>query len=290
MDYKEKQIRFLGFEFERKKFFNFVMMYVAVIAVFVLLDAFLYDVSWYGVIISSGFLVATILAGELMPKRNIDTDFVYFAVLIILPFSIIGARIAYVINYTDVYTTFYSIIAVWNGGLSIYGGVVGGTLGLLVACLIKKVKFVDSMDCIAPVLILAQAIGRWGNFVNQEVYGKEIVNKAFQWFPVAVKVNDVYYMATFFYESILNLAGFMLLVYLFRKLNIKGLVVSCYLIFYGFVRLVLESLRVEEFIMMIPGTKIQWSSMFSCFYILIGAVALTVSIIMHKKHSLRIEE
>ena len=91
---------------------------------------------------------------------------------------------------------------VWEGGMAIYGGIIGGVIGLVICALIKKKNIVSCMDMAAPCLIIAQAIGRWGNFINKEVYGFQVTSKAWQWFPFAVEVGGKYYLATFFYESI----------------------------------------------------------------------------------------
>ena len=179
------------------------------------------------------------------------------------------------------------MIAVWNGGIAIYGGIIGGIIGIVICCLIKKKSIISVLDIAAPCLIIAQSIGRWGNFVNQEVFGYEVTNKAMQWFPFAVHITkggqDAWHLATFFYESILTCAGFFLLVIILRKVNIKGIVTCAYLVYYGAVRFVLEGLRVNDYILCIPGTNLAVSRMVSLVIIVVGLAWMTCLLIKNRK-------
>ncbi len=272
---------FLGFKINTKKFLITVGVFSALVLILVLIDLLLFRISWYGFLMGCAFIIAVVVSAELMPCRGLKKDLPYDLIWWIFPLAIIGARIAYVINYPEQYITFYDIIAVWEGGLSIYGGVIGGTLGLIICCLIKKVNPIPAMDCVAPVLILGQAIGRWGNFFNAEVYGHEITNPAMQWFPMGVKINGVWHLATFFYESVLDLLGFLLLLLLVRKTKQKGLVATSYLTFYGFIRFFLEGLRDQQFIMVIPGTDIAWSKLVSIITFALGIIGLITCLIIY---------
>lgn len=272
-----------GFKINTRKFMLTLGIAALVLIVLLVLNAYVVKISWYGVIIGTGFLVALWLATKLAPYRDINTDFPYDLILWIFPFSIVGARTYYVLNALDEFDTFGEMIAVWNGGMAIYGGIIGGLIGLIICCLIKKKNIVDTMDLACPCLIIAQSIGRWGNFVNQEVYGFEVTNKAWQWFPFAVKVDGSWYLATFFYESILNLGGFFLLTHLLRKYRDRGLVASAYLLFYGVVRLFLEGLRVDEYILKIPHTNLAVSQVVSAAIIIVGAVWMTAILIRRRK-------
>lgn len=271
---------FLGFKINTKKFLITVGVFAALVLILVLIDLLLFRISWYGFLMGCAFIIAVVVSAELMPCRGLKKDLPYDLIWWIFPLAIIGARIAYVINYPEQYKTFLDIIAVWEGGLSIYGGVIGGGIGLVICCLIKKVNPISAMDCVVPVLILGQAIGRWGNFFNAEVYGHEITNAALQWFPFGVKINGVWHLATFFYESVLDLAGFFILLLLVRKTKQKGLVVSSYLTYYGFIRFFLEDLRDASFIMIIPGTDIAWSKLVSIIMFGIGIICLITCIIL----------
>lgn len=143
------------------------------------------------------------------------------------------------------------------------------------------------MDVAAPVLILGQAIGRWGNFANQEVYGFEVTNSAFQWFPFSVFIesSQTWHLATFFYESVINLVGFFVLVKLLRKTEKPGSVTFSYLIWYGVVRLILESLRVQQFVLYIPGTTLMFSSVASMVFIAVGIAGLVLIKLIERKNN-----
>lgn len=276
----KEYFNFLGFKINTKKFLISLAIFAGVVLVLVLCDLLLFRVSWYGFLIGCAFLLAVIIACELMPERNLKKDLPYDLIWWIFPLSIIGARFAFVINNIELYNSFWEMCAVWEGGLSIWGGVMGGALGLVICCLIKKVNPLSAMDVAAPVLILGQAIGRWGNFANVEVYGWEITNDALKWFPFGVNVNGTWHLANFFYESLLDLIGFFVLLFLLRKTKQKGLVASSYLMYYGFIRFFLEDLRDPEFIMIIPGTDIAWSKLISGIMFLIGLIALITILVV----------
>lgn len=279
----KKEFNVFGFKFRVDKLLITLSIALGLFLILLLVDMYITDVSWYGVIIGTGFVVALWVAVQLSSFRNIEKDFPFDLILWIFPFAIVFARIYYVLCSLDEFSNFWDVFKIWEGGIAIYGGIIGGLIGLIICCLIKKKSIVACMDLASPCLILAQAIGRWGNFVNKEVYGFEVTNKAWQWFPFAVEVNGSYYLATFFYESILNVGGFFLLTYLIRKCNIKGIVASTYLIFYGIVRYFLEGLRIPQYILYIPGTKFPVSQAVSLAIILVGVVWLCYLLISHRK-------
>lgn len=275
----DKNINIFGFKFKLKNFLLTVIIALFVLLVLILLDTFeVMDVSWYGVIIGTGFLIALVMATQLCENRGLNRDFPYDLILWVFPLSLVGARIYYVLCSLDEFSNFWEMCAIWNGGMAIYGGIIGGLIGLVICCLIHKKDIVATMDVVAPCLIFAQAIGRWGNFVNQEVYGFEVTNKALQWFPICVHITkngmDSWHLATFFYESFLNVLGCIGLVILLRKVKLKGIVASSYLIFYGIVRFFLEGLRVEGYILFIPGTHFPVSQAVSLAIIVIGVAWL----------------
>jgi len=159
--------------------------------------------------------------------------------------------------------------------MSIYGGIIGGAVGVLVFCLIHKKNFLDVADVAVVSLILGQAIGRWGNFFNQEVYGRIITDPSWQWFPFGVLLdNGEWHYALFFYEFLLNLAIFVLLLYILKKVKTKGYVMSAYLVAYGTIRFILEPLRVETYNLMLFGLKL--SSLISIIAIIAGIVSFVL--------------
>lgn len=286
-NYGDKIVSIFGFKFKLKNMLLTLIISCTVAIALVLLDLYVLDISWYGVIIGSAFLVALMCAIQLCECRGIPSDFPYDLILWIFPLSIIFARAYYVICSPEEFSNFGEMIAVWNGGIAIYGGIIGGIIGIVICCLIKKKSIISTLDIAAPCLIIAQSIGRWGNFVNQEVYGMEVTNKAMQWFPFAVHITEngqnYWHLATFFYESILNLIGFFVLVTILRKSKIKGIVTSSYLVFYGVVRFLLEGLRESEYILNIPGTGLAVSKVVSLAIIVVGIAWLTYLLIKNRK-------
>lgn len=282
-DYDNKSFNFLKFDVDVKYFKIVTIIASAFLAILFILDTYLISVSWYGVIIGTGFMLAIALFIGLAPKRDIKGDLVFDLILFIFPFSIVGARLYYVLFTLDRFNwTFTEILAVWNGGLAIYGGIIGGVIGLVICCLIKKQNILKVMDLAAPGLILGQAIGRWGNFVNQEAYGPLVTNDAFKWFPFAVYIErkSGWYMATFFYESALSFITFFILLYVVRKYKTPGVNVACYFILYGLERVFIEGLRTDS--LYLGNTGIRVSQLLSGILILAGVIWLTVLIIKNR--------
>ena len=242
-----------------------------------------FTIYYYAIIIVFGIICAAVVAGILFKHRNLPADWILDLLLCVLPLGIIGARTFFCL--TDPSTS----IADWftkfrDGGLSIIGGVIGGTLGVVLFCLIHKLNFLRVADCVVPGVILAQAIGRWGNFANQEVYGPEITNPALQWFPMGVFIDDVqeWHYAFFFYESVLNLLIFIGLFLLMWKFTKKphGLALSGYLFGYGVVRSIMEPLRDSQFIL---GSSLPISQVFALCMTIGGAVLFVAILLVNKK-------
>lgn len=248
------------------------------------LGEFTKPIYWYGVIIAAALLVGILLAMHNAKYRKFNSDVVLDLVLVTVPFAIIGARLYYVAFMWDQYfrgevwyRTLLNIVAVWEGGLAIYGAVIGGLIGILIYSRWRKVSFTGLCDILAPSLILGQAIGRWGNFVNQEAYGYEISNPAFHFFPASVYIEarGAYFMATFFYESLWNLLVFIVLyLYLHRKKDARpGNVFLMYLALYGLGRVFIEPMRTDS--LYIPGTNLRVSQVLSAILI-VGSVAALI--------------
>lgn len=241
-------------------------------------------VKWYGIIIATGVLVAVLIACYNAKLKGYSKDFPYELLLWCFPLAIIGARVYYIIFSGQSYT-FAEAIAIWNGGMAIYGGIIGGLIGLILYSVIKNKNLLQITDIVAPSLIIAQAIGRWGNFANQEVYGQVVTDSAQQWFPFAVYIESLgeWHYAMFFYESMLCLIGFILLMFLFKKTKSCGIVTATYLIFYGIERFILEGMRQESEILFISGTKIPVSQVVSVGFVIAGIVNLVVMQILARK-------
>ncbi len=243
-----------------------------------------FEIKFYGIIIAMAMLIAIFLVQYLAKKRGINPDDIIILAIIVIPLSILGARLYYCIfsdtNYT--FTTFWQIR---NGGLAIYGGIIGGIVGILGYCAFKRdLKLIIRLfDIIVPALILAQAIGRWGNFFNQEAYGTLVTNPKWQWFPFAVKIDTYtgfeWHLATFFYESLWNLIGFGLLMLVFNKTNQLGTTTGFYLAYYGLGRMWIEGLRTDS-LYLGPLRVSQWLSM---ILVVIGLSILVYNYIVKQK-------
>ena len=236
------------------------------------------SIAWYGVIICLAMVLACVVALHNAVKKEgflLDSFLDYF--IFAIPIGVVGARAMYVLSRLDVYDSFSEMIAVWNGGLAIWGGVIAGAITILVAAKIKKHNALKVLDAIVPGLLLAQAIGRWGNFVNGEAYG-EPMKKALFW---GMKLgNGPLVHPTFLYESILTFTGFllaMLLVYRFKKLN--GQVFCFYLVWYGIGRVLVESLRTDS--LMIGSFRL--AQCIGVFAVLLG-IALFVILYLFEKN------
>jgi len=229
------------------------------------------EVKWYGIIIALGVLVACFVAVYNCKRKNLNEDLPFEILLWCFPLAIIGARLYYIAFSGQTYS-FSEAIAIWNGGMAIYGGLIGGVIGIILFCFFRKQNFLKTLDIIAPSLIIAQSIGRWGNFANQEVYGTIVTNPDLQFFPFSVYIEALgeWHYATFFYESMLNLIGFIVLMWLFKRSNFNGIVTAVYLVWYGIVRFFLEGIRETTEILFIPGTEIMVSQVVSLILVALG--------------------
>lgn len=237
------------------------------------------DVKFYGLIIAFAFVLGVALVSYFAKKKGYSKDLAYDLVLLIFPLAIIGARIYYIL-FSGRSWTFAEMIAIQNGGLAIYGGVIGGFLAILIYSKLKKMDIIKLTDIAVPALMIGQVLGRWGNFFNQEAFGPLVTNPSLQWFPYAVfiEAESAWHMATFFYESMWNLVGFIIVTILFLKTNKKGLATSFYLIYYGIGRALIEGLRTDS--LYIGSTGLRVSQVLSLALVLIG---IAIFIIYNRK-------
>lgn len=237
------------------------------------------EIKFYGLIIAAAMLIGIYISGKLFEKRDMERDSIFDLALIMLPSAILGARLYYVIFSGRSYT-FAEFWQINNGGLAIYGGVIAGLLAIIIFCLIKKKNIATVCDCIVPALILGQALGRWGNFFNQEAYGYEVINEFWQFFPFSVYIEGAgWHLATFFYESLWNLIVFFILLKIFKKYTSSGTTAASYFILYGIGRLFIEGLRTDS--LYIANSLIRVSQLLSALLIFIGILWL---IFIHLKH------
>lgn len=215
-----------------------------------------FTIYWYGVIIATGALLGIYLAMKEAERLGWNKDIIIDFVVFAIPIAILSARIFYVTFEWERYAggPFWKVFAIWEGGIAIHGAVFGGVLTAIVFAKVKDISFWKLADIVAPSLILGQAIGRWGNFMNQEAHGGPVSEAAYenylQYLPDFIMnqmtIGGVMYHPTFLYESLWNIVVFALLI-LIRKYNpIRGEVFLSYLIFYSIGRFFIEGLRTDS--------------------------------------------
>ena len=209
-------------------------------------------IPWYSFLIVLGAALAVILAVREEKRTDLKKDTILDFSLIVLPCGIVGARIYYVaFSWPQFKDNLVSVLKIWEGGIAIYGAVIAGLLTAWIFSRRRKISFFTLCDLIAPGLILAQAIGRWGNYFNQEAYGLPVNDPALQFFPFAVQIQEssglTWHMATFFYESVWNLMVFVFLMTARRKwFRYHGDVICFYAFLYASGRLVVEDFRMDS--------------------------------------------
>ena len=223
------------------------------------------SIRWYAICIVSGLILAVYLSMKEAPRKKINPDDIIDFILIAFPLAIVGARLYYVIFEWGYYSQHLGeIFAIWNGGIAIYGGLLTGALVLYLFSRRRLIEPIDFLDIAAPSVIIAQSIGRWGNFFNQEAYGTAV--KSLNYLPSFIRdqmyIDGSYRQPTFLYESIWNLLGFLLILILRRKPQFlrQGEITAFYLIWYGFGRMIIEGMRTDS--LMFAGLRVsQWLSM-----------------------------
>ena len=211
----------------------------------VAINIFGIDIYWYAILIIIAFLIAIYLAKRDDGKYGIKYESVLQLLVITIPITIICARIYYVLFNLEYYIQKpIEIINIRNGGLAIYGGIIGAIITIYIYCKKNKINALNMLDYISPYLPLGQAIGRWGNFFNGEAYGIETHNI----FRMGIMENGVYKEVhpTFLYESICNFIIFVILYLKRNKRNYEGQLTYLYFFLYGIVRSIIEGIRVDS--------------------------------------------
>lgn len=205
------------------------------------------DIYWYSIILAVAVVTVFLLCCYRGKKMGYKEDtFIDLCFVILIP-GIIGARILFVLtNWSSYSNDLLSVLYIWEGGLAILGGFITAIPCYIIYCVKKKINFWELMDIIAPCFALAQAIGRWGNFVNQELYGPVVTNTALQFFPISVFIDNTnsWHLATFFYESVWSLMTFIVLSLLSRKKHEKGDIFLLYIVFYSVIRIILDGVKI----------------------------------------------
>ena len=211
-------------------------------------------VYWYSLFILSGVLVALFLIIKESKNRKIKEDFLIDLIFKVLIFGIIGARVYYVLfNFPYYISNPLEIFQIWNGGLAIHGALLTGLIVTYLCCRKAKVDFIEMLDIIVVGIIIGQAIGRWGNFFNQEAYGGIVTLSHLKGLHIPnFIINNMYILGeyrepTFLYESIFCLIGFIIMVVIRNKFKLhKGFLLGFYLIWYGILRFFIESMRSDS--------------------------------------------
>ena len=239
-----------------------------------------FSVRWYSLLILVGVILAFILIKSEGKKFAIDNDFLFNMTFWAIIFGILGARAYYVVFNFNVYKgDLLSIFKIWEGGLAIHGGIIAGLITIVFFCKKYKVSLIRILDICVPALILAQAIGRWGNFFNGEAHGAATSLEHLQSLHIpdfiisGMKINDIYYEPTFLYESLLCLVGFLIIIIVRRfKYTKVGTPTSIYLMYYGVVRFFIEGMRTDS--LMIGGFKM--AQIVSVISFIIGFVMILI--------------
>ncbi|EVD65549.1 prolipoprotein diacylglyceryl transferase [Staphylococcus aureus AMMC6072] len=239
------------------------------------------SVRWYGIIIAVGILLGYFVAQRALVKAGLHKDTLVDIIFYSALFGFIAARIYFVIFQWPYYAENPSeIIKIWHGGIAIHGGLIGGFIAGVIVCKVKNLNPFQIGDIVAPSIILAQGIGRWGNFMNHEAHGGS-VSRAFleqlhlpNFIIENMYINGQYYHPTFLYESIWDVAGFIILVNIRKHLKL-GETFFLYLTWYSIGRFFIEGLRTDSLML---TSNIRVAQLVSILLILIS-----ISLIVYRR-------
>ena len=247
------------------------------------------SIAWYAIFITCGMILAVIYTIRMAKKIGITSEDVLDYAIWTIPIGIIGARLYYVLSEIEHYTSFWQVLNIREGGLAIYGGIIAGGLTVLVLSYFKKINFLAFADCVAPGVLLAQGIGRWGNFMNGEAFGY-----ATDWFCRMGLENQLtggIYMEvhpTFLYESLWNILGFVAVnlyaKYLHKKYD--GEMFLMIFSWYGFGRMFIEGLRTDSLYTNIFGLEFRTSQVLAAVIFAVTAGILIYFAIKRPKKEL----
>jgi len=219
----------------------------------ILIDLGFMEIRWYSVCILTAFIIGYLLVINRSKKKGISTTIISDLCFYLVIVCILGARIYYCIFEYKRYTNIIDIFKIWEGGLAIHGGIIAGIIFIYFYTKKKKLLLLELLDIFAPALVLGQAIGRWGNFFNQEAHGPAVAKSFLEnlhlpnFIVEGMNINGTYYHPTFLYESIWNVIGFIILIYLRKHKKLKtGVLTGIYFIWYSVARFFIESLRTDS--------------------------------------------
>lgn len=239
-----------------------------------------FKLEWYSVLIILGAMIGITMVMKEAKRYKYSTDFVFNMLFWAIIFGIVGARIYYVLFNLELYTNFLDVFKIWEGGLAIHGGIIAGIIVVLIYTRKYNVRTIRMLDFMAPALLLAQAIGRWGNFFNSEAHGVATTITHLQSLHIpdfiinGMNINGIYYTPTFLYESLWCLVGFIILLIVRRlKYTKVGQVTALYMMWYGLGRFVIEGSRTDS--LMLGGFKM--AQIVSIVMILVGLVVIMIT-------------
>lgn len=247
---------------------------------------------YYGLIIALGMVLAVLYGWKRSRQFGIKQDHILDGVLIIVPIALIFARLYYCFfqwkagGYAE---NPISILYVWEGGLAIYGGVIGAVLAIIVFCKVKKIKLAAVLDLVFLGFLIGQSIGRWGNFFNREAFGVETDSFLRMGLKNAITGKVTYHHPTFLYESVWNAVGFVLLHLLSKRRKYDGQIALGYCAWYGLGRAIIEGLRTDS--LYIGATNLRVSQLLGALSCVIAvAVMLVMSFRPHSKAKLYVNQ
>ena len=231
------------------------------------------SIHMYGLIIACGLVLATIYCMRRANQFGLTEDHVLDGVLTVTPFAILCARAYYCAFSWDLYKNNpISVLYIWEGGIAIYGGVLGAILGMYVFCKVKRISLGAALDLVLMAFLIGQSIGRWGNFFNREAFGAETDSFLRMGLLDTFNGTVTYHHPTFLYESVWNALGFVVLHFLSKKREYDGQIALGYAVWYGLGRTFIEGLRTDS--LYVPGTSIRVSQALAAASCLIAAAVL----------------
>ena len=243
------------------------------------------SIHMYGLVIVFGLVLAVIYCMRRANQFGLTEDHILDGVLWVTPFAFLCARAYYCAFRWDLYAANpISVLYIWNGGIAIYGGVLGAVVGMLVFCKIKKISLGATLDLVLMGFLIGQAIGRWGNFFNREAFGAE--TDAWLRMGLYSPLTDsiTYHHPTFLYESAWNALGFVVLHFLSKKRTFDGQIALGYALWYGLGRTFIEGLRTDS--LYIPGTALRVSQVLAAVSCIAAAVVLAYFVIKPPKKTM----
>ena len=243
------------------------------------------SIHMYGLVIVFGLVLAVIYCMRRANQFGLTEDHILDGVLWVTPFAFLCARAYYCAFRWDLYAANpISVLYIWQGGIAIYGGVLGAILGMLVFCKIKRISLGATLDLVLMGFLIGQAIGRWGNFFNREAFGAE--TDAWLRMGLYSPLTDTitYHHPTFLYESLWNALGFVVLHFLSKKRTFDGQIALGYALWYGLGRTFIEGLRTDS--LYIPGTALRVSQVLAAMSCIAAAVVLAYFVIKPPKKTM----